>query len=211
MERVICLLLGYVFGLFQTSYFYGKLKGIDIRNYGSGNSGSTNTLRVMGKKAGAIVLVCDVLKAILACTLTRILFKNSPDMVMLLVLYTGLGVVLGHNFPFYMNFKGGKGVAATGGVIIALFDFRIFIICLAVLVLTVFITRFVSLGSILGMIAFLFTWTMSVADNRITIGQDYALESCLVVFVFTALGIFRHRANILRLMTGTENKLGQKK
>ena len=211
MERVICLILGYVFGLFQTSYFYGKLKGIDIRDYGSGNSGSTNTLRVMGKKAGAIVLVCDVLKAILACTLTRILFKNSPDMVMLLVLYTGLGVVLGHNFPFYMNFKGGKGVAATGGVIIALFDFRIFIICLAVLVLTVFITRFVSLGSILGMIAFLFTWTMSVADNRIAIGQGYALESCLVVFVFTALGIFRHRANILRLMTGTENKLGQKK
>lgn len=211
MERVICLILGYVFGLFQTSYFYGKLKGIDIRDYGSGNSGSTNTLRVMGKKAGAIVLVCDVLKAILACTLTRILFKNSPDMVMLLVLYTGLGVVLGHNFPFYMNFKGGKGVAATGGVIIALFDFRIFIICLAVLVLTVFITRFVSLGSILGMIAFLFTWTMSVADNRIAIGQDYALESCLVVFVFTALGIFRHRANILRLMTGTENKLGEKK
>lgn len=211
MERVICLILGYVFGLFQTSYFYGKLKGIDIRNYGSGNSGSTNTLRVMGKKAGAIVLVCDVLKAVLACTLTRILFKNSPDMVPLLVLYTGLGVVLGHNFPFYMNFRGGKGVAATGGVIIALFNFKIFIICLAVLVGTVLITRYVSLGSILGMIAFLMTWTLSISNNEIVIGHDYALESCLVVFFFTALGIFRHRENILRLMTGTENKLGQKK
>jgi glycerol-3-phosphate acyltransferase PlsY len=200
-----------VFGLFQTSYIYGRLHGIDIREYGSGNSGSTNTLRVLGKKAGIIVLIGDVLKCLIACGITRMLFKGMPDMKLLLVLYTGFGVVLGHNYPFYMNFKGGKGVAATGAVIISVYDIRIFAICLACLVLAVLITRYVSLGSMLGMIAFLITWVVFVSENSLPIGSEYALESCLVVFAFTALGIFKHRTNIVRLVSGTENKFGQKK
>ena len=120
MERVICLLIGYVFGLFQTAYFYGKTKGIDIRKYGSGNAGTTNALRVLGTKAGLIVFAGDCLKCIIAVCITRALFSTGhPENIYLLCLYTGAGAVIGHNFPFYMGFKGGKGIAATAGLILS--------------------------------------------------------------------------------------------
>ena len=107
MERVICLLIGYVFGLFQTAYFYGKTKGIDIRKYGSGNAGTTNALRVLGTKAGLIVFAGDCLKCIIAVCITRALFSTGhPENIYLLCLYTGAGAIIGHNFPFYMGFKG---------------------------------------------------------------------------------------------------------
>ena len=99
MERILCLLTGYVFGLFQTGYLYGKMHHIDIRQYGSGNSGTTNALRVMGKKAGLLVFMGDFLKTVSACLLVRLVMKGDPS-VDLYVLYAGLGVVLGHNFPF---------------------------------------------------------------------------------------------------------------
>ena len=108
MGRVICLVMGYVFGLFQTGYLYGKMNHIDIRNYGSGNSGTTNALRVMGKKAGLIVFAGDFLKTVFACLAARIIFKGSPD-TDLYVLYAGLGVVLGHNFPVLLKLQGRKG------------------------------------------------------------------------------------------------------
>ena len=114
MIRLICLAVGYLFGLIQTSYIYGRMQGIDIRTQGSGNAGTTNALRVLGKKAGAITFVGDACKCIAAILLVRLLFSGSyPDMVPLLCVYTGAGVVLGHNFPFYLNFKGGKGIAAS--------------------------------------------------------------------------------------------------
>lgn len=119
MGRVICLVMGYVFGLFQTGYLYGKMNHIDIRNYGSGNSGTTNALRVMGKKAGLIVFAGDFLKTVFACLAARIIFKGSPD-TDLYVLYAGLGVVLGHNFPCYLNFKGGKGIASMAGILVSM-------------------------------------------------------------------------------------------
>ena len=104
MERVICLLIGYVFGLFQTAYFYGKTKGIDIRKYGSGNAGTTNALRVLGTKAGLIVFAGDCLKCIIAVCITRALFSTGhPENIYLLCLYTGAGAIIGHNFPFYMG------------------------------------------------------------------------------------------------------------
>ena len=119
MVRILCLAIGYLFGLFQTSYIYGRMHGIDIRKHGSGNAGTTNTLRVLGKKAGAIVLFCDIMKTGLAMVLVRILFKNSyGDILPLLSLYAGAGAILGHNFPFYLRFKGGKGIACTAGLII---------------------------------------------------------------------------------------------
>ena len=98
MERIICLAAGYLFGLLQTGYIYGRLNKIDIRNYGSGNSGTTNALRVLGKKAGAVVFFGDFLKAFIPCILVRILFRDRPEIACLLVLYTGLGVILGHNY-----------------------------------------------------------------------------------------------------------------
>ena len=116
MERLAALAIGYVFGLFQTAYIYGRLKGIDIRQYGSGNAGTTNTLRVLGTKAGLIVLAGDILKCILAIVAVRLLFTDShADGYYLLAMYAALGAILGHNYPFYLGFKGGKGIAATAG------------------------------------------------------------------------------------------------
>ena len=104
MERLICIVIGYIFGLIQSGYLYGKANHMDIRQYGSGNAGSTNVLRVMGKKAGAIVFLGDFFKAVLAMAVCRLLFKGNEE-VDLLALYAGLGVTLGHNFPFYLKFK----------------------------------------------------------------------------------------------------------
>ena len=99
MERIICLAIGYAFGLFQTAYFYGKAHGIDIRSHGSGNAGTTNTLRVLGTKAGLIVFAGDVIKCILAVVAVRLLFgRNYGEIIYLLMLYAGAGAILGHNF-----------------------------------------------------------------------------------------------------------------
>ena len=149
MERVICLFIGYVFGLFQTAYFYGKTKGIDIRKYGSGNAGTTNALRVLGTKAGLIVFAGDCLKCIIAVCITRALFSTGhPENIYLLCLYTGAGSIIGHNFPFYMGFKGGKGIAATAGLILSFHPY--FIVMGVVLFFGAFLTtHYVSLGSLL--------------------------------------------------------------
>ena len=126
MERIICLAIGYVFGLFQTAYFYGKLHGIDIRNYGSGNAGTTNTLRTLGTRAGMIVLFGDIMKCILAVVLTNMLFREAyPELIYLLKIYAAAGAILGHNFPFYLKFKGGKGIAATAGMILSFHPYLI--------------------------------------------------------------------------------------
>ena len=120
------MLIGYVFGLFQTAYLYGRLNGVDIRNYGSGNAGTTNTLRVFGTKAGLLVLFGDILKCILAVVITGVIFgKTHGDMVYLLKMYAAAGAIIGHNFPFYLKFKGGKGIAATAGLILSFHPYLI--------------------------------------------------------------------------------------
>ena len=112
MERLVCVAIGYLFGLFQTAYIYGKLHGIDIRNYGSGNAGTTNTLRVLGTKAGLIVLAGDILKCILAIAAVRLLFAGGvhEDMYYLLAMYAALGAILGHDYPFYLGFEGARAL-----------------------------------------------------------------------------------------------------
>lgn len=152
MERLICIVIGYIFGLIQSGYLYGKANHMDIRQYGSGNAGSTNVLRVMGKKAGAIVFLGDFFKAVFAMAVCRLLFKENAD-VDLFALYAGLGVTLGHNFPFYLKFKGGKGIACMAGIMTAM-DLRITLTCFVIFSVTVFLTRYVSLGSILVSITF---------------------------------------------------------
>ena len=98
--RILCIVIGYCFGLIQTAYIYGKLHGIDIREYGSGNSGTTNALRVLGKKAGLVVFLGDLLKAVAACVLARVIGTLFfPDILYPMILWSGLGVVIGHNFP----------------------------------------------------------------------------------------------------------------
>lgn len=210
MERIICLVAGYIFGLFQTGYFYGKMNNIDIRQHGSGNSGTTNALRVLGVKAGIIVFAGDFLKTVIVCTLVRLTFADKPEMVYLLMLYAGLGAVLGHNYPFYLRFKGGKGIAATAGLIVSM-DWRTTLICLVLFVGAVAITRFVSLGSLLVAAATFITFCLFASHGDYGLGAGYLKEFYIVAFALAALAYWRHRANIVRLIKGTENKLGAKK
>ena len=210
MERIICLAIGYVFGLLQTGYIYGKVHNIDIRQHGSGNAGTTNALRVLGKKAGLIVFLGDAFKTIFACLAARIIFKEHADLD-LLVLYAGFGAILGHNFPFYLNFKGGKGIAATAGIL-ASTDWRMCVICAAIFITTVAITRYVSLGSILVVIAFFIMAVIFGGSGDYTVSSASLTEFYILAGVIMVMAIWRHRANIKRLMSGTENKLwGNKK
>lgn len=211
VARIIAIAIGYVFGLFQTGYFYGMSQGIDIRKEGSGNAGTTNSLRVLGMKAGAITFAGDLVKAILAVVVTSLIFKSRyPDGAKLLELYAGFGAVLGHNFPFYLKFRGGKGIACTAGVIVALFPSAA-VICLAVFLICLVISHYVSLSSILMVIVFLVTALVSNHYGWLGVSDTYLVEFDIVVGCFTAMAIWRHRANIVRLIHGNENRLSIKK
>jgi glycerol-3-phosphate acyltransferase PlsY len=211
MERIICLLIGYIFGLFQTGYIVGRINHIDIRNHGSGNAGTTNALRVLGLKAGAVTFLGDALKAILAGLLIVVLYsKSEEEMVRLLVLYGGFGVVLGHNFPFYLKFKGGKGIAASAGIILA-FDWRLGLIAMFTFIVVVALTRYVSLGSLIMMAGFLVELIIFGQMGSYGLAKGQLMELYLIGFILTAMAFYRHKANIGRLLSGTENKLGQKK
>lgn len=207
MIRLACLVLGYIFGLFQTAFFYGKMKGIDIRQHGSGNSGTTNTLRVLGTKAGLIVFAGDLLKAIIVIIIAKLLIcPHYPDISQLLVIYTGAGCILGHNFPFYMSFKGGKGIATTGGIMIMA---HWFYIPLGIVLFfgTFVLTHFVSLGSLILYVGF-FTSTVIMGQMGVFAGMSQAalIEMYVLVFLMGALAFFMHRSNIDRLIHHNERK-----
>lgn len=206
ISRVICLVIGYVLGLFQTGYFYGKAKHIDIRQHGSGNAGTTNTLRTLGWKAGAITFLGDLCKAMLAILIAWLLFRGRfPEGVKVLEMYAGLGAVLGHNYPFYLNFKGGKGIACTAGFILACF-WQAAPVCLILFVIAVAATKYVSLGSILVVLSFWIQLVIFGQTGVLSVAESYLPEVYIVGAVFTLLALWRHRANIKRLLTGTENK-----
>ena len=209
MFRILLLIIGYFIGNIETGYIFGKLNKMDIRNYGSGNAGATNTLRVLGPKAGLIVFLGDFCKSLIPCLVVRFIFRDNVSLSYVYMLYIGLGVVLGHNFPFYLGFKGGKGVASTAGIIMAL-DYRIAFVCLAVFILIVAVTRYVSLASMVVMIIFIGMSHMFVkTDYGFTDGSS-TMEFRLLVVIIGFLSIFMHRANIKRLLNGTENKIGKK-
>ena len=211
MERLICLGIGYVFGLFQTGYIYGRMHGMDIRKHGSGNAGSTNALRTMGVKAGAITLLGDCFKCVIAVLVVRGIFASRcPEILPLLSMYAGFGAVLGHNYPFYLGFKGGKGIAATAGMILAT-DLRMAAVCLVVFVVIVAVTRYVSLGSLVVTVLFLAGLVICVQIGEFGMAQNYLFEMYGVGLLFTLSAFFQHRANIKRLREGTENKIGLKK
>lgn len=209
--RFIVLAIGYMIGTFQTGYFYGKAHGIDIREHGSGNAGATNTLRTLGIKAGAITFAGDCLKAIVAILLANRLFGGlfSGD-VRILEMYAGLGAVLGHNFPFYLKFKGGKGIACTAGVVMALCPLAV-PACLAVFVMCLWLTKYVSLGSILMAVLFMIQVIEFNCLGVLNLPAENILEYDILAVVFGMLAIWRHRANIERLLAGTENKVGSHK
>lgn len=206
MERAICLVIGYVFGLFQTAYLYGKLHGIDIRNYGSGNAGTTNTLRTLGTKAGLIVLLGDIMKCILAIVLTNLLFQNShPDEIYLLKIYAAAGAILGHNFPFYLHFKGGKGIAATAGMILS---FHPWLIPMGVILFfgTFFTTHYVSLGSLLVYAGFMIELVVLGQMGIFGMSQEALIEMYVIAGFLTVMAYYKHKDNIKRLLGGTERK-----
>ncbi len=217
--RALCLLIGYLAGNFQTAFFVGKLNGIDIREKGSGNAGTTNTLRVLGKKAGLFVFVGDLAKSILAVVLVYFLFRGSyPELIYLLKLYAGLGVILGHNFPFYMGFKGGKGIAAMSGMIIA-FHWLYIPIDLLLFFGTFAMTNYVSLASlvltsgffiqtiIMGECALFMRFHISShAVYMAEIPFEVRIEMYVLAFIIAAMAFIRHRSNIKKLLHGEERK-----
>ena len=209
MLRILLLIIGYFIGNIETGYIFGKLNKMDIRNYGSGNAGATNTLRLLGPKAGLIVFLGDFCKSLIPCLVVRFIFRDNVSLSYVYMLYIGLGVVLGHNFPFYLGFKGGKGVASTAGIIMAL-DIRIAAVCLAIFIVIVAVTRYVSLASIVVMIIFIGMSHMLVKTSYGFTDGTSPMEFRLLVVVIGLLSIFMHRANIKRLLSGTENKIGKK-
>ena len=141
IHNIICLVIGYFCGCISSGYFVGKFHHIDIREHGSGNAGTTNVLRVLGKLPALITFVGDLAKAVMPILVIRIFL--SPDNWYLLCLYMGLGVVLGHNYPFYLGFKGGKGIAVTAvGCTPAFYSNRNFDICIDSCVYEICITWF---------------------------------------------------------------------
>ncbi|KAB0577948.1 glycerol-3-phosphate acyltransferase PlsY [Fusobacterium naviforme] len=205
-ERLICLIIGYLFGTFQSGYFMGKLRGFDIRSYGSHSTGATNSLRVMGTGAGVLVLLGDALKAIIPCVAARLCFASSPEIQMLMVLWTSVGVMLGHDYPFYLGFRGGKGVASTVGVLIA-FDIRLALLWCAVFLLVAVTTRYVSLSSITAMAFLLVFSVMLYLRGALPVAAPHSTEFLLLAVFIPALSIFRHRTNIGRLLAGTESRV----
>ena len=207
MERLVCLLIGYIFGNFPTGYLYAKMHGVDITQKGSGNVGTTNVLRNMGPKAGLITMLGDFAKTFIPLIIvTCFLYRDRTDMRYLLIMYTGLGAILGHNFPLTLKLHGGKGIACTGALI-CFSDIRLFLVCFIAFFGSVLITRYVSVGSLLVALCFSAVNIWIVSTGLHPLAPQYHMELYMVSLIISGLAIFKHRSNIKRLFSGTENKL----
>lgn len=216
LYAVIFLLVGYGFGSFSTGYVVGKMSGHNIQTEGSGNIGTTNALRTMGAKGGALTFAGDLLKAFIPTLLVRFVFCPNmgygPEMTYLMTMVIGLGVVIGHNFPFYLHFKGGKGIAVSAAVIVASSSnsttgWIMIGIGLALFIIVVAITRYVSLGSLIVVWYF----PVYVILQYRGIGNPMFIGLLALALVFTLLAYVKHAGNIKRLLNHTERKLGEKK
>jgi len=196
---VFSSIVGYLLGSINTSIIIGKVfYKADIREYGSGNAGTTNVLRTFGKTAALAVLAGDFLKGVLACLIGRYVFGeiNPGSGIFLGEYFAGLFAVIGHNWPVYFNFKGGKGVLTSFAVIL-MFAPEAALICLGAFIVIVAVTRYVSLGSMLSAILYLI---LAFIFNE-------PLPMLLIGAVLVALIIIRHSSNIKRLLAGNEKKL----
>ena len=205
---ILIAIIAYAIGSINFSVILSKkMAGFDVREKGSGNAGTTNMLRSVGKKAAAITLLCDILKGVIAI-LIAILLGNifNAQNKSILVQIAGIAVVVGHTFPIFFGFKGGKGVATSLGILI-MSNWEIGLICLAVGVTLIAITKMVSVGSCSAAILFA-VLTYFIKDNYIVSeGSGYLVYSIiLAVFI-----LFNHRSNIVRLIQGKENKISFKK
>jgi len=208
MEKIIVSALGsYLIGSIPTAYLLGKIKKIDIRKHGSGNVGATNVARILGKRVAALVLVIDIIKGFLAVFCSRLWFEagdsvewiNSHSYIYLMLL-SGAFVVLGHIYPVWLKFKGGKGVATAAGILLALSPFQV-LIGLGVFLASVSLSKIVSLSSMLAVMSLPFTYFFFF---------DFQHDAELFYFLLS-LALFivvKHRSNIVRIYHGTESKIG---
>ncbi|MDD5140745.1 MAG: glycerol-3-phosphate 1-O-acyltransferase PlsY [Verrucomicrobiales bacterium] len=203
LAYILTALGAYLLGSIPTGFLVAKAKGIDIRSVGSGNIGATNAMRVLGKPAGIFVLLMDAAKGFFAVGLGYFIAKNfggAETEIETARILAGIFAVLGHNYTCWLKFKGGKGIATTAGVYLALAPWAL-LVGLVVFILAVLITRYVSVGSIAAAIALPATvWIMS--PHNLFLG--------IVTTALGALAIFKHKSNIQRLMAGTENRIGKK-
>ena len=194
--------VSYLIGSVNFSILISKaISGKDIRESGSGNAGATNMLRTHGKKMGVLTLLLDVLKGIAAIIIAMIVDKKIGANTGILSYIAGVCVILGHNFPIYFGFKGGKGVATSLGVVLML-DWKVGLIVAVCAIAIMAITRYVSLGSILGGAAYI---VVEIVKAIVT--KNYNIVQLVCVVIIGGLLIARHHANIKRLLSGTENKL----
>ncbi|KHF40352.1 glycerol-3-phosphate 1-O-acyltransferase PlsY [Halalkalibacter okhensis] len=198
---IIVILIGYLLGSLSFSYIIAKkIKKVDIRQHGSGNAGATNTLRVLGLGPALLVLALDVLKGIVAVWIG---VTFAPDDTGLFPALAGLAAILGHNWPVYYGFKGGKGVATTIGVIATVVFFPALFAGI-VAIGSIVVTRYVSLGSIL------FVILTPIFAFFLLDYYGYPVIYGYLAIVVALLSVWRHRTNIKRLLGGTESKIGQK-
>lgn len=205
---IVVILISYLLGSISSAVIISKLiSGEDIRKSGSGNAGATNMLRTHGKKMGVLTLICDVLKGVIAILVANLLsyLIDAEFYSRLLPLLAGIFVTLGHNFPIFFGFKGGKGVATGLGVILTL-NWKVGLIVLIMALIVMAVTRYVSLGSVLAGILY-----VAVDTSYMIFTNNFFFPELIFTIILGGLLIIRHHANIKRLLNGTEHKLGEKK
>ncbi|MBP1558640.1 MAG: glycerol-3-phosphate 1-O-acyltransferase PlsY [Oscillospiraceae bacterium] len=210
MKLALCCalaaIIGYLLGSINFAVVVSRLLDHDdIRNYGSGNAGMTNILRVYGKKQAALVLVGDFGKAVAAVLLARAIFNWAGITVMDGGYVGALAVLLGHLFPVFFGFRGGKGILTSAGIMLVL-NPTVFVVLVPVVVIIMLVSRIVSLGSVIAAVVYPFA-TYAVRTMQ---GQPPLLDT-LFAALMAVLVIYMHRANIRRLLNGTESRFGQKK
>ena len=212
MECIITAIIAYCIGSVNFSVIISKkMAGFDVREKGSGNAGSTNVLRTVGKKAAALTLVCDILKGVVAIAISMIIgnIVEGANRELLLQI-AGIAVVIGHTFPIFFGFKGGKGVATSLGILL-MSNWKIGLICLVFALMLMLLTRMVSLGSCGA--AVLFPVLTLFINDSYTVLTDGKKGSTYLIYsvILAVIVLYNHRSNIKRLLNGTENKLSFKK
>ena len=207
---IIVAIISYLLGSVSFSVIISKkMAGFDVREKGSGNAGSTNVLRTVGKKAAIITLICDILKGVVAILIALIAGKIIKDLDnALLIQLAGIFVILGHTFPIFFKFKGGKGIATSLGVLLIV-NWQIGLICLVFALVLMALTRMVSLGSMTA--AVLFPVLVIFINENYIVDESSNWSYLIFSIILATLVIFNHRENLKRIFNGTENKLSFKK
>ena len=209
----LSLIVGYTFGSISVSVILSKFvfKG-DVRKYGSGNAGATNMARVYGAKGGLLVLLGDFLKAIIACAVVLLISEDKYTEVCIMV--TGIACILGHAYPIFFNFRGGKGVT-VGAAIALIIDWKILAFIFLVFVIVFICTHIVSISSIMGAVGLIFSTLFCYVLNVYNVGGGYfanfSAYRLVLAVVASLISVWLHRANIVRLLEGKEKVFSFKK